>query len=94
MANTVVTSDTKKVKVVFNDLSSIVGMTQAYFSKSTISEVKCFGTGYVEVVLNNSDVWQISTDGSNNTLRIDTVDGETPTDNDDLCNKIAALMDY
>ena len=94
MANTVVTSSTKYVKVVFNDDSALTGTHHAYFSKALISEIKAVTSGTVVVKLDSGESFSISTDGSQNTLTIDSVDGVSPTDNNDLCDKIAALMDY
>lgn len=94
MANTVVTSSTKWVKAVFNDDAPAVGMDQAYFSKEHIAEVRCLTSVFVSVKLDSGEVFACSTDGSINTLTIDSVDGVAPTSNADLCDKLAALIDY
>lgn len=94
MANVVVTSSTKYVKVVFNDYAGAVNMTQGYFSKEHLAEVRALDSGTVSVRLDDGSIFTISTDGVQNSLLIDSVDGVTPTDNDDLCDKIATLMDY
>ena len=92
MANTVITSATKYVKVVFNDDAPMAGMVQGYFSKSLISEVRGMSDGFVVVKLNSGESFNISTDGALNTLTIDSIDGVAPTDNTDLCDKITGLM--
>ena len=92
MANTVVTSSANSVKVVFNDDSALTGMTQGYFSKSSISEVREVVMGTVLVKLDSGDTFNISTDGAQNTLTIDSVDGVAPSSNTDLCDKIAGLI--
>ena len=94
MANAVVTSDTKKIKVVFNDLSSTVGMEQGYFSKEHLVEVHESSDGYVIILLDNDSCWKISTDGSGGTILVDSVNGVSPTDTTHLCDLIAGLIDY
>ena len=94
MANTVVTSSTKWVKVVFNDDAPATGITLGYFSKEHISEVRFVTSGFVSVKLDDGSIFTLSTDGAGNTLTIDSVDGVAPTSNADLCDKIAALIDY
>lgn len=95
MANAVVTSSTKYVKVVFNDMSTSAGRTIAYFSKEHIAEVYTPGCDcYVVIKLDDGAIWDVSLTGNDNTLMIDTVAGATPSDNADLCDKIAALIDY
>ena len=94
MANLVVTSTTKHVKVEFNDASASLGISVAFFSKNHISEVKLNDSGYVEIVLGNGDIWQVSNDGIKNTLIVDTVDGVSSVSNSDLADKIAGFIDY
>ena len=94
MANTVVTSSTKYVKVVFNDDAPATGMTQAYFSKEHLAEIHLSSDGFSAVKLDDGAIFDLSTDGANNTLTIDSVDGVAPTSETDLCDKLAALMDY
>ena len=94
MANLVVTSTTKSVKVDFNDLSESVGISVADFSKEHISEVKLSEGGYVEIVLSNNDTWNISHNGQENTLSVDSVDGVSVVSNEQMAGLIAGYIDY
>lgn len=94
MANTVVTSAAKYVKAVFNLDSAITGTDQGYFSKDHIAEIRAVSSGFVVVRLDYGATFAISIDGSKNTLKVDSIDGIAPVSNNDLCDKIAALMDY
>lgn len=94
MANAVITSDAKKVKVVFNDASTAAGYMIAYFAREHLAEVRYTNNGYVEVLLDDGKSWQVSTNGANNTLPVDSIDAVTPTDNEHLCDMIANLIDY
>jgi hypothetical protein len=69
-------------------------VTSSTFSKSLISEIKSILSGTVVIKLDSGESFSISTDGIQNTLTIDSVDGVAPLSNTDLCDKIAALMDY
>ena len=92
MAKTVVTSTATVVKVVFNDDAPAVGMTQAYFCRSNISEVRNISAGSVRVVLLTGASFSVSTNGAGGTLTVDSVDGVAPSSNIDLCDKIGALI--
>ena len=93
MANAVVTSTTKSVKVVFNDSEPYVGYNHAWFSRAHILEVKCKDS-YSEIVMTSGTNWLVSTDGNSNTLPVDSVDGVTPSNEHHLCDLIAGLIDY
>lgn len=93
MANAVVTSDSVKVKVAFNDLASTVGRATSYFSKSSIIEVYVSpSSGYCTVILTTREKFLVSTDGAGGTIRVDTIDGVTPTDNAHIMDLIAGMM--
>ena len=47
--------------------------------------------GSVELKFINGEVWELTTDGSDSTIRVDTIIGSTPTDNDHLATLIANL---
>lgn len=95
MANIVITTTAKKIKVAFNDIEPFVGMGVAYFSKEHFAEVRLFsGTSGVRVTLDDGSSWNVSVNGANNTLPVDSVDGVTPTDNAHLAELVSDLMDY
>ena len=93
MANAVVTSDSTKIKVVFNDLSDMAGRHTSYFKKGDLVEVYAdTSDAFVTVVLGHNQSFKVSTDGSIGTLIIDSVDGVAPTSNADLRDKIASFI--
>lgn len=93
MPNTVVTSTTNAVKVVFNDDSTKVsGITKATFAKLAIEEVKLNGN-HVEVQTAHDFRWILDYQANNSMLVVDSVDGSSPTSLDDLYNKIATLIE-
>ena len=44
------------------------------------------------IVGGSTDVWRVSFDGSEGTLKVDTINGIAPTDNLDLCRRLGELM--
>ena len=93
MANVVLTSDAKKIKIVFNNTEPMVGIDHAYISRSQLIGIKVFDQGYMEVITGSQETWQVSKDGSANSLPIDSVDGTVPTDLEHLAELIAGLME-
>ena len=91
--NVVVTNAGKYVKVEFNDYAAAVNSSVAFFLKASILWVNTtIGDSIVEVLTATGDKYQISYDGNNSTLKIDSVDGVTITDNIQLYNEIINLL--
>jgi hypothetical protein len=92
MANTVVTSTTNSIIVVFNDDSSKVGMTKGTWSKSDISQFHLW-PNHVEVVERDAPRWVLSyTTNTIGALIVDSVNGATPSSLDYLYTKLIALI--
>lgn len=93
MPNTVVTSTTNSVKVVFNDDSSKTGgINKSCFNKSDIEYFRLNGN-HIEVIAGDSARWICSdTTNSINALIIDSVDGASPSSLSDLYDKLIALI--
>lgn len=93
MANTVVTSTTNAVKVVFNDDPNKGQYSKGTYSKSAIETVYLNGN-HVEVICADTRRWVLShTTNSIKALIIDSVDGVAPTSLSDLYDKISALIE-
>ena len=91
--NVVVTNAGKYVKVEFNDYSQAVNSSVAFFFKASILWVNTtIGDSIVEVLTATGDKYQVSCDGNNSTLKIDSINGVTITDNIQLYNEIINLL--
>lgn len=93
MANTVITSTTNSIKVVFNDDSSKVGIDKGTWNKGSIIAFKLH-SDHVSAETNDSVGRWIVDDGTNSigALIIDTIDGASPSSLSDLYDKLIALI--
>jgi len=93
MANTVITSTTNSVKVVFNDDSTKVGIDKGTWRKEAIADFKLH-TDHVSAETNGGVGRWIMDDGANSldALIVDSVDGVAPTSLSDLYDKLIALI--
>ena len=93
MANVVIVSGTDFLDIAFNDLSSSVKLIDGRYKRSNILSVVNSTLGYVSVRMDGIvKEWQISLTGVNKTMPLDSIDGATPTDIDDLYSKLKVLM--
>lgn len=92
MANLVITSTTNSIKVVFNDSASVAGMNRGVWAKDEIAMIKQLEDDRIEVQTKDLAKWTVSYTNGSNFLVIDSVDGVAPTNNDDLFNKLSALI--
>ena len=93
MSNIIVTSDSIKIDVAFNDMSTIAQMNKATFKRTNINLVETNSDeDCVTVVMIDGMKFDLSHNGTQGTLTVDTINGQTPTGVDDLHNKITALM--
>jgi hypothetical protein len=95
MANVVVTSTTNAIKVVFNDAASAVGMEKGTWRKDKIDLVELVENDtYIRVKVQESNgEFDVSYNETSGALIIDSVDGNDPTSNSDLYDKISALVE-
>lgn len=96
MANLVITSTTKTIEVAFNNFAVPTGRKFAAFRKSFFAGVDLqHDEECVWLYLDNRDkytaTFQYDVDHPT-FLIIDSVDGVVPTDNQDLYNKLKALL--
>ena len=92
MANIVITSVTDSVKVEFNDyFPNAYPIEKAYYNMNDLEKVECYATMVVVHLISSDDDWELSHDGSAG-FQVDTIDGATPSDLGDLCDKIGALI--
>lgn len=96
MANIVITGVNGYIKVVFNDYASNAKMDMGYFNRNGLAEVISLYGGGVAVTMGHAKgmgtSYQVSFDGNNGGMQVDTVDGVAPSSDSDLCTKIAALI--
>lgn len=93
MANIVITSTATTVGVDFGVYASVADMDKASFRRDEMSEViKTFGADHVTVVMLDGNDFDLSYTTGTNAMVVDTVDGVTPTDNNDLYDKIVVLQ--
>lgn len=93
MPNTVITSTTNSIKVVFNDDSSKVGFDKGAWAKSSVRAFKLH-SNHISAETSDAVGRWIMDDGTNSigALIIDTVDGVSPSGLSDLYDKLVALI--
>ena len=92
MANVVVTSDANTIKVDFGIYyPTYCPVSIAYYNRNEVNKVELYSTVVSVHVLSGTKDWELSFDGSAG-FHVDTIDGVAPTDNSDLCDKVAALI--
>lgn len=93
MANIVITSTANSIKVDFGDYASTVGMVKGTWNKRTIESFKlAVSDAYITAHTTEEPRWNLVYAESGNNLIVDSVDGVTPTSNNDLYNKLIALI--
>ena len=92
MANTVITSTTNSIKVIFNDDSTKVGIDRGTYRKYSIISIKLH-SDHAEIISQLGDRWIVS-NGTNsiNSLIIDSIDTVGPSSLSDLYDKLIALI--
>lgn len=98
MANVVVTSDSVRIFVAFNDLagSPDINTQKTTYPRATLAQVSVpYSESYLIVKMVSGDYkeeWHVAPTAAPGVLPIDSVDGVTPTDLDDLYDLIGALI--
>jgi len=95
MANLVVTTDQKAVKVDFGIYAGIIGYKKSLLRKDGILIINQMDeVGYFRVEINSkhNSYWSVSHDGIGATLKIDSIDGVAPTDSDHLYNLLVDMI--
>ena len=90
MAYIQVTSTDNSLKASFGVYSTLVERTRGAWRKENIAFK--LATNFIEITIEHEKTWFCSTDGNaidEPTLIIENVDGLTPTDLEDLYNKLA-----
>lgn len=90
MANAVITSSTNCIKVVFNDLAEFAKREKGIWLKSNIRFDLNDNNAGVTVTVEDEPQWVVSYNGTYG-MPVDSVNGETPTSNMDLYNKLKQL---
>ncbi len=63
-----------------------------YYNPNMIEQIKLEGGVVIALISGSTDAWKLSCDGSEGTLKVDTINGVAPLDNTDLCNKLGELI--
>lgn len=92
MANVVVVSTANTIEVEFNDFASLIGYKRATFQKRRISFQEMNDESFVRIENAQGEHWAVSYNLSEDSIIIDLVDGVAPTSNNDLYNKLKALI--
>lgn len=90
MAKTVITSTANSIKVVFNDDSIKVGMTQGTWRKDEIASFQLH-SGNIKAVTRGGQDWDMH-NSSDSFLVIDSVDAVAPSSLSDLYDKLNVLI--
>ena len=93
MPSLIITSDTIQVHVNFNDYESVVDYHKTSFKRKDISVVDLSESDvFVRVNMINGEAFDLSYTDTAGALTVGTIDGVAPTNNEDLKNKINALV--
>ena len=92
MANTVITTQSNKITITYNDNSVIYGRDKANIYSSSVSDIVLVDlNGSVELWTNSSETYILSY-GNTDLPIVDTIDGVAPTSLQDLYDKLSALV--
>ena len=98
MANVVVISDASTFTLEFNDLAPLPNINTdkiTYSRKAIVQVQKKHGANNLDIILSIGVIkseWTVSLDLQPESLQIDTINGTTPADIDDLYSLIVGLM--
>lgn len=91
MASLVITSGTDYIKVVFNDCTAAANMLRGYWGKAGLS-VTQGSDGLVNIVDQHGRAWWCAYTATDGAMVVDSVDGASPSSNQDLCDKLGVLV--
>ena len=90
MANIVITTNTNRMLVAFNDLTATAGMVSGDWQKANISASLNIGNTDVFFTILNEQQFRFSYNGSAGSMQVDSINGVAPTDNVNLLALISA----
>lgn len=90
MPDIVVTATSYEIHVEFNDQSVAAGWKQGHYSKDQMVSVQLKHDDSLVRLTMTDQSWDLDMNGVNG-LPVDTIDGETPSDNADLALKLARI---
>jgi hypothetical protein len=90
--NLVVTSTTNRILVTFGVFSNLVGYSAANFQTKGVTFQLSSDLTFIRVLSHNGNSWTVAFQPLGENLVIDSVNGEAPTSNFDLFNKLDALI--
>ncbi len=93
MANLVITSTANSVLVDFGDYAEAVGLDGCWNKAHIIKFVRSSDDTQVEAEISNGMKWHVAHTNTVGCFIIDTVAGVAPTGNEDLYNKLSALIE-
>lgn len=93
MANLVITKTAFTAKIEFNDYSTHQNIKRLSFRRDEISEViEHEGDNHITMVLLDGDSFELTMGTEATAMKIDTVDGNTPADNNELFDELEVLQ--
>lgn len=84
MANVVITTDSERIYIDFNDQSDTAGLVSGDWHKSACHISMNIGNSDIFFFVDDLQQWRFSYNGSTDSMQIDTVDGATPSSNTNL----------
>ena len=91
MANLVIVSNNSYINIKFNDASTKVNCKEIYISRSRI-DVNQDTYGCIQLYFRGTEYYSLCMSGMNNSLVVDTINGEALTDNNDILSKLGELV--
>lgn len=92
MANVVITSTTNTILFVFNTYANDIHPEKACWHKSSAHFSLTNNDVFVKATEDNGQDLDLTFDGANGSMQVDSVDGVAPTSNADLYTKLTALI--
>lgn len=92
MANIEVTTTATRFKVSFNDLCSLSGFKKRTFFIEDVNFDLACDDAFVRATVKGEREWLLTWDGEGETMQIDSIDDVAPTSNEDLYNKLVAIL--
>jgi hypothetical protein len=90
--NIVITSNTNRVTITFNDYSLQAGMTSGNWQKAYLSASLNIGDTDVFFIVREEQQWRFSYNGSPNSMQVDSINGLAPVNNIDLLDKLNTIF--
>jgi len=92
MANIVITTDSERIYIAFNDYSDEAGMASGNWAKEDVSVEMNIGNTDIFLYTEGENLGRLSFNAGTDIMVVDTVDGAAPSSNADLKTKLDAAL--